>query len=165
MKNYLKDNLTDEEIAYIYGIIKKASLKFKKKYYKIMRNEENHFFYDDSYDKELLQTEENEEFNFINKILETKILRDITALKPYSQYEKEKIVKMLDNFACESGLDRFIAPLTFNEKLVVFLLYMENYQVNEVAILLNVSRIAIWKRDKSIKNKIQKIKEELSNGR
>lgn len=51
--------------------------------------------------------------------------------------------------------------MTFNEKLVVFLLYIENYQVNEVAILLNVSRMCIWKRDKSIKNKIKEVKEKL----
>ena len=59
---------------------------------------------------------------------------------------------------------RFIAPLTFNEKLVVFLLYIENYQINEICILLQVTRMAIWKRDKSIKKKINEVKEKMKNG-
>ena len=70
---------------------------------------------------------------------------------------------MLENIALNSGLNRFIVPLTFNEKLVVLLLYLENYQVNEVAVLLGVNRKTIWQRDRSIKNKIKKIKEEVEN--
>ena len=87
------------------------------------------------------------------------------SLKPYTDYEKEKIVEMLDNIASKSGLNMYLKPLTSAEKLVVFLLYLENYQVNEVAILLNVTRMAIWKRDKSIKNKISNIKENMKNDR
>ena len=92
--------------------------------------------------------------------METKILKDISDLKPYTKYEKEKIVEMLNGIASKTELSIYIKPLTFNEKLVVFLLYLENYQVNEVAILLNISRMTIWRMDKSIKNKISKIRME-----
>lgn len=164
MKNYLEENLTQEEINYIKSIIKKSANTYLKKYYKISQNE-SLCLDDETFDEEFIDTRNYNEDNFINKILDTKILRDISALKPYSQYEQEKIVDLMDNYACESGIEHLIMPLTFNEKLVVFLLYVENYQVNEVAILLGISRIAVWKRDKSIKLKIKKIKEELENGK
>lgn len=70
---------------------------------------------------------------------------------------------MLDNIASKSELNKYIKPLTSGEKLVVFLLYLENYQVNEVSILLDISRMAIWKRDKSIKAKINIVKENIKN--
>lgn len=163
MKDYLKEKLTQEEISYVRGIIKKTVNTYLKKCYKISQNE-SLCLDDESFDKEFIDQKNYNEDNFINKILDTKILRDISALKPYTQYEQEKIVELMDNYAHDSGIEHLIAPLTFNEKLVVFLLYIENYQVNEVAILLGISRIAVWKRDKSIKSKIQKIKEDARNG-
>lgn len=162
MKDYLKEMLSDDEKAYIYGIIEKTSYKFMKGIYKVKQNE-TLCLSDESINEDLLCSEDS--FNIIDKILENKILRDVSALNPYTQYEKEKTVQILDNFALEAGLESFIAPLTFNEKLVVFLLYIENYQVNEVAILLGVTRMAIWKRDKSIKNKIREVKEKMKNGK
>lgn len=161
MKDYLKDSLSDEEERYIYGIINKTVLKYFRE---TSKTEKEIISIDDNdFPEDLLAIDDK--YNFVNKILETKILRDVCALKPYSQYEKEKIVETLDNIANETGISMFITPLTFNEKLVVFLFYIENYQVNEVATLLNISRIAVWKRDKSIKNKIQNVKEKLENER
>lgn len=161
MKNYLKEELSNDEKAYIYGIIRNSALKYKRDLLKIKKNEE--FLEDTSDIKESLFAMQNEEL--LEKILETKILKNINSLKTYTSYEQEKIVEMLDNIASKSNLNEYIKPLTFGEKLVVFLLYLENYQVNEVAILLGVSRMAIWKRDKSLKNKINKVKEEFKNGR
>ena len=162
MKNYLKDELSYDEKAYVYGIIHKTALKYKRNLYKINNNEE--LIEDISYINEpSLIIPSND--NLLEKILETKILRNINSLKPYTVYEKEKIVSILEKIASNSNLNEYIKPLTFGEKLVVFLLYLENYQVNEVSILLGISRMAIWKRDKSIKTKINKIKEDLENGR
>lgn len=160
MKNYLKENLSNDEKAYIYGIIHKTALKYIRNLYKIRNNEE---FLEDSvnFNESLISVRDNDEI--LDKILETKILKDINSLKPYSAYEKEKIIEMLENIASRSELNKYIKPLTSGEKLVVFLLYLENYQVNEVAILLNVSRMAIWKRDKSIKSKINIVKENFKN--
>ena len=160
MKDYLKENLSNEEKAYIYGIIHKTALKYIRNLYKIKNNEE---FLEDSinFNESLFSVRDNDEI--LDKILETKILKDINSLKPYSAYEKEKIIEMLDNIASKSELNKYIKPLTSGEKLVVFLLYLENYQVNEVSILLDISRMAIWKRDKSIKSKINIVKENIKN--
>ena len=54
-------------------------------------------------------------------------------LKPYSFREQKNMVKILDNIAHESDLEIYIKQLTFKEKLVVFLLYIKGYKVNEVA--------------------------------
>lgn len=157
MKNYLKEKLSNDEKAYIYGIIHKSALKYIRKVYKIKNNEEN--IEDITTINEYNYYQYNNE-EILEKILETKILKDISDLKPYTKYEKEKIVEMLNGIASKTELSIYIKPLTFNEKLVVFLLYLENYQVNEVAILLNISRMTIWRMDKSIKNKISKIRME-----
>ena len=54
-------------------------------------------------------------------------------LKPYSFREQKNTVKILDNIAHESDLEIYIKQLTFKEKLVVFLLYIKGYKINEVA--------------------------------
>lgn len=162
MKDYLKESLSNDEEKYLIGIINKTVLKF-------FRESSNNFekesisIDNDDFPEEMLSVDDK--YNLVNKILETKILRDISTLKPYTKYEQEKIVETLEGIAKEAGLSMFITPLTFNEKLVVFLFYIEGYQVNEVATLLDVTRMAIWKRDTSIKRKIKKVKEELTNGR
>lgn len=161
MKNYLVHPLTEDERAFIFGIIRKTSLKFIREYSKIEKNEVL-ILDNENVPEEILKDKSAPDL--VDKILETKILRDISDLKPYSQYEKEKIVETLERIALNAGLKDFITPLTFKEKLVVFLLYVENYQVNEVSILLNISRVAVWKRDKSIKEKINNVKEKLKNG-
>ena len=161
MKDYLKEPLSDEERAFVYGVIRKASLKFIREYTKVKDNE---VLLSDRISVPEDKLADTTNYDFVDKILENKILRDISALKPYTKYEKEKIVETLEKIALESGLMRFITPLTFNEKLVVFLLYIENYQINEICILLEVTRMAIWKRDKSIKKKISEVKENMKNG-
>ena len=149
MKDYLRDNLSDEEKSFIYGIIRKTSLKFIRNLIKVKQNEILYLDSDDAPEELLIDDNSN----------------NISDLKIFSKYEKEQIVKTLENIALEAGLKKFITPLTFNEKLVVFLLYVENYQVNEVATLLDVTRMSIWKRQKSIKRKIEKVKESIDNGR
>lgn len=161
MKDYLKEPLSDEERAFVYGVIRKASLKFIREYTKVKDNE---VLLSDRISVPEDKLADTTNYDFVDKILENKILRDISALKPYSKYEKEKIVETLEKIALDSGLMRFITPLTFNEKLVVFLLYIENYQINEITILLQTSRMAIWRRDKSIKKKIKIVKENMKNG-
>ena len=161
MKDYLKEPLSDEERAFVYGVIRKALLKFIREYTKVKDNE---VLLSDRISVPEDKLADTTNYDFVDKILENKILRDISALKPYTKYEKEKIVETLEKIALESGLMRFITPLTFNEKLVVFLLYIENYQINEICILLEVTRMAIWKRDKSIKKKISEVKENMKNG-
>lgn len=162
MKDYLKEKLSEDEKAFIYGIVRNTALKFIREFTKIQEREV--FSLDGDNAPEDLLIDYNST-NLIDEILERKISRDIVALKPYSQYEKERIVKTLENIAVESELNKFIAPLTFNEKLVVFLLYMQHYDINTISILLNVNRSTIWRRDRSIKKKILDVKEKMKNGR
>ena len=164
MKDYLIEKLTDDEVRYIRGIIRNTVNTYMKNYYNVSENELLGIN-DNLIGENIIDNKNYDEDNFINKILDKKILRDTSALQPYSKYEQEKIVDLVDEYALNCGLEHFIAPLTFNEKLVVFLLYMQDYQVNEIAILLNIDRSSIWRRDKSIKKKIMKVKEDLKNGR
>lgn len=118
---------------------------------------------DDEFPEELLIV--NDTYNFVSKNSKTEMLRGILTLEPYSEHEKEKIVETLDNILKELEISRHIASLTFNEKLVVFLLYLEGYNVNQVATLLNVNRKTICNGNTSIKKKFLKIKESLANER
>ena len=54
-------------------------------------------------------------------------------------------------------MNKYIKQLTDKEKLVVFLLYIKHFKVNEVAKLLNISRYTVNYRDKKIKEKIRKV--------
>ena len=166
MKDYLKDNLSKKEKGFVKAIIRNTAITFLKSYLRIQEKEvlslDN--IDDDginAIEKKFLATYDG--YSFVDKILETKILRDISALKPYTRYEKEKIIKILNNLAYEAGLEKFIAPLTFNEKLVVFLFYVVEYQLNQVSLLLDCAESTVWRNDKSIKSKFRKIKEELEN--
>lgn len=118
---------------------------------------------DDGFPEQLLLVEDT--YNFLSKNAKTEMLREILTLEPYSEYEKEKIVETLDNILKELEISNHIASLTFNEKLVVFLLYLEGYNVNQVATLLNVNRKTICNRNTSIKRKFEKVKESLTNER
>lgn len=162
MKNYLKESLSDEEEKYLYGIINKTILKYQRILSRKLERETISLDENESL-KELFAV--NDTYNFGNDLSETKILRGVSALKPYTVEEQKRIVEALENTAKESGLSVFITPLTFNEKLVVFLLYLENYKATQVMKLLNVDRKTIYNREKSIKNKFEKIKEDLKNGR
>lgn len=161
MKDYLKESLSDDEERYIYGIINKTILKFLRKSIKLEK--ESISIYDDGLPEELLAR--NDKYNLGNKIIETKTLMGICASKPYSKCEMEKIVNTLESIAVELDLSMFITPLTFNEKLVVFLLYLKKYRVNQIAFLLDVDRRTICNRVTSFKKKINAIKENLKNGR
>lgn len=162
MKDYLKDPLSEDEKNYISAIIYKTILKYQRT---ISRKLEKEFLSidDDEVPDELLSVSDT--YNFGNNLSELKILRGISALKPYTRGEQERIVEILERIAKNAGLSMFITPLTFNEKLVVFLLYLAKYQVNQIATLLNVDRRTICNRENKIKNKFNKVKENLKYGR
>lgn len=160
MKNYLKEALSDDEKKYIFGIINKVVLKYIRESSQKLEKECMSID-DDEFPEQLLLVEDT--YNFLSKNSKTEMLREILTLEPYSKYEKEKIVETLDNILKELEISNHIASLTFNEKLVVFLLYLEGYNVNQVATLLNVNRKTIRNRNTSIKRKFEKVKESLTN--
>lgn len=149
MKDYLKEELTQEERLIILGIIWKVARKHKRKYYieqkrfcKIIDNidlgkEDNYTFY---------------KYNSQNRIV---------SLTPLTDEQKCNIVMEFDSLLRELCLFELIRTLTFNEKLVFFLFYLEEYKNMEVAALLNNAERTILNRRKSIDNKIKKMKGEL----
>ena len=129
-KNYLYEKLTDEERKYIRGIIWKSVYKCIRDNSRISKMESTSIF-DENIDERVLMVED--EYSFLDRILESQNIKAEMELKPYSFSEQKNMVKMLDNIARESDLEIYIKQLTFKEKLVVFLLYIKGYKVNEVA--------------------------------
>ena len=87
--------------------------------------------FDENIDERMLMVED--EYSFLDRILESQNIKAEMELKPYSFREQKNMVKILDNIAHESDLEIYIKQLTFKEKLVVFLLYIKGYKINEVA--------------------------------
>lgn len=161
-KDYLYENLTEEEKKYIRGIIWKSARKCRRDNYK--RNQlESTSIFDENIDQRLLMVED--EYSFLDRILVSNYSKAELELKPYTFEEQKNIVKALDNIAHESDLYIYIEQLTFKEKLVVFLLYIKGYQVNEVAQLLNISRKTVNYRDNCVKEKIKIMKGMIGNGK
>lgn len=149
MKNYLKEKLTQEERLMILGIIWKVAHKYKNRYY----NEQNKYCeFIDNIDLAIEDT-----YTFYKYNLQSEII----SLTPLTEEQKSNIVIKFDSLLRESCLFELIRTLTFNEKLVFFLFYLENYKNMEVATLLNNSERTILNRRKSIDSKIKKMKGEL----
>ena len=159
-KNYLYEELTEEEKKYIRGIIWKSARKCRRDNYK--RNQlENVSIFDEKLDQRVFMVED--EYSFVDRILTSEYAKSEIELRPYTIIEQKNIVNTLDNIANESGIKKYIEQLTFKEKLVVFLLYIKGYKVNEVAQLLNISRKTVHYRDNCIKEKIRIMKELMKN--
>ena len=149
MKDYLKEKLTQEERLLILGIIWKVARKYKVKYY----NEQKKYCgIIDNIDLSIEDT-----YTFYKCNLQSEIL----SLSPLTDEQKCDIVMEFDSLLRESCLFELIRTLTFNEKLVFFLFYLEEYKNMEVAALLNNAERTILNRRKSIDNKIKKMKGEL----
>lgn len=147
MKNYLKEELSEEEKLTILGIIWNVSRLYKKRYFIQQRKSY------DIIDNIDLQTED--EYTFYNLSSET------IKLFPFNNEQKCNIVMELDILLKELSLFELIGALTFNEKLVFFLYYIENYKNVEIAFMLGNSEKTIFNRRKSIDSKIKKMKGEL----
>lgn len=149
MKDYLKEKLTQEERLIILGLIWKVARKYKRKYFLEQKR------YCEIIDNIDLQVEDTYTFYTYNS------QRDIVSLIPLTDEQKCDIVMEFDSLLRESCLFELIRTLTFNEKLVFFLFYLEEYKNMEVAALLNNAERTILNRRKSIDNKIKKMKGEL----
>ena len=161
-KNYLYEDLTEEEKKYIRGIIWKSARKCRRDNYK--RNQvESVSIFDENIDQRLLMVED--EYSFLDRILLSEYSKAEIELKPYTIIEQRKIVSILDNIARESGLEKYIRQLTFKEKLVVFLLYIKGYKIKEVAQLLDISRKTVKYREDCIKEKIRTMRGLIENGK
>lgn len=147
MKDYLEENLSIEEDDEILGIIWKTAQKYKLKIYnekklktvKTVRIEDADTMIYDTY-----------------KVEETKLQNVKDILHPFSQDEKTTIVNELNNLLDALCLMEIKRTLTFNEKLVFVLVYMEEMTRSATANLLQVQRKTIYNRCKCIDRKVQK---------
>lgn len=150
MKDYLKEELSVNEQAEIISIIWRVARKYKLKLY----NEQKRSI---RLVEELdLAIEDLYEFNNFN-YLEYK-----TILTPLVEDEKTAIVNQLNMLMDELSLFNLKRALTFNEKLVFFLFFVQKYRTTEVMELLAVDRKTIYNRRKSIEMKIQSRKDGLN---
>lgn len=152
-KDYLLEELTTEEIKYIRAIIWKTVRRCKKEEY--IRNKiEGKSIFDEDLKQRLLFFEDK--YDYRDDVLLNCFIKGEGELRLCSIAEKNTIVSILDKIAFEPKLNKCIKQLTYEEKLVVFLLFIKEFKVNEVAKLLNISRYAVSRRKIRIKEKIKK---------
>ena len=153
MKNYLKEKLSKEEELVLYSIIWNNSRLYKERLYK---NKNRYYELIDNIDKSIEDT-----YTFYSQ----RIQGTIVPAKPLNDKQRSDIVMDLDSLLKELCLFDLIGALTFNEKLVFFLYYVEDYRNGEIAKLLNNTERTIFNRRKSIDKKIKKMKGDLMHGK
>ena len=152
-KDYINEELTEEEIKYIRGIIWKSARKCVRDELKI-KEKEVASLYSENINPRLLMTDD--EYSFLDRNLVNNYINAELKSEPFSIEEQKNIVELLENIAKVHGLDKYIKRLTFKEKLVVFLIYAEGYKVNKISKLLNISRKTFNYRYKCIREKTKK---------
>lgn len=145
MKNYLKEILSDEERAELISIIWRVAKKYKLKIYEQQKRK---FSIIDDLDLQIEDT-----YNLDN--LDIKSFNG--PLKPLRESEKTDIVNKLNMLMGELKLYELKRTLTFNEKLVFFLISIERLKGVEVMKLLSVDKKTVYNRRKSIESKINKL--------
>lgn len=149
MKNYLTEPLTKEEKKEIKAIIWMAARSFNykkstKKDFPTELIDSLNLTYNDLY--------EFEDYKFDD-------YRD--RMTPLTETEKTEIVSKVNILMDNLCLYEFKRALTFNEKLVFFFIFMENYKAKDVQFLLSACKKTIYNRQESVKNKIKFILEVL----
>lgn len=132
-KNYLIENLSKEEDAYIKKIILNARRKYIRDNYKYLNN------------------------NMIN-IDECSHIEDESILQALISSTEDIVVsavdfeKVMDN----KKLYDCIKALSLNEKMVLFYLFNEDESINEIANIMSLSRMTISRIKKKALNKLKK---------
>lgn len=153
MKDYLQEPLSNEEKAELTSIIWRVAKKHKLKIY--------------AQQKQTICVIENvdlpieDDYDFDNLSIQN-YNRD---LSPLSETQKTDIVNKLNMLMDELRLFDLKRALTFNEKLVFFLLSVERFKAIEVMKLLSLSKKTVYNRRKSIELKINRMIGGLSDGK
>lgn len=137
-KNYLYDELTTNEKAYLNTVIVNARKKYIRNNYDYLNNAGLNL-----YDHINVEDE---------SILDAVINKCEAEIK--SAVEFEKIIS-------DDGMYSAIKALSLKEKMVLFSLYKKNKPLNQVAFEMKIDRITAWR----IKNKaLDKIMKSLLGG-
>lgn len=151
-KNYLEEELSINEKHYLKSAIKKAFLRFLV--YEEVDNKIKLYSFEDEYIHDQLPMVVDE--YFVDEKIN--IIDSWSNNVKYSLEQKIICVSRLEDIAVDLGVDKYLRTLTFNEKLVFFLLEIENFQIYKIAYLLDVTPKTIYNRHQSAKNKIEKEK-------
>ena len=127
-KNYLQEELSKEEKSYL----KKLILNVRRKYIK------DNYEYLNSKDINWDTLEDVEGSSLFDAVLN----KCVDELKSALEFEK---------LFCDEKLYNIVKALSVKEKTVLFALYKEEKEINQIANELNVERTTIWR----IKNKAQ----------
>lgn len=153
MKNYLREDLSEGEKAELKSIIWRVAKKYKLELYE--RNKQTVSIIED------LDVTTEDHYNF-----EAISFPDYSeSLNPLTESQKTNIVNKLNMLMDELWLFELKKTLTFNEKLVFFLLSVERLKGVEVMKLLSLSKRTIYNRRKSIESKINRMIGGLTNGK
>lgn len=152
-ERFLKVKLTKEDIKLIRGIIWNNRRRYFMKYFSETRNVNN--FIDINDVEDLF-------FSFDNyNSIEEKIADNYECI--YSEFSnddsKDLMIDLFNMITKDIGIEKYIAPLTMNEKLVVFLYYIATLNGSEIGRKMNKSRQCV---NESMRNAIKKIKKEIS---
>lgn len=151
MKDYLKEELSEEEKLILFGIIWRAARKYKRKYY--IEKTKNYEFID------------NIDYIVEDEYLSYNIKYQISPLNILEDEQKCKIVIQLDSLFKELSLFELIKILTFDEKLVFFLYCLEGFNNRDVSKILETTERTVFNKRKSIDKKISKMKGKINDGR
>ena len=147
-KNYLLEELSEDEDKYIVCAINKAFLSSIRKY-----SEEKgikKYSIDDVNIQEQLPTYRDTYFE--------ENLYQIDSWNTSQVYSKEQqdiCVKKLNKLALQFGLERYLKTLTYNEKLVFFLMDIKGFTINKASFFTAMDWRTIKKKYLSAKNKIE----------
>ena len=155
-KNYLLESLSVDEDKYIKVSIKKAYLKFIRDNFKDLKMKEysiedvniqdklpiieEKYFYENLYRVELWNLEHK-----------------------YSKKQQDICVQKLNSMALQFGIEKYIRTLTYNEKLVFFLLNIQCLSMNKASFLIGVDWKTIKRRKESADKKIEEVKKNNGN--
>lgn len=153
MKDYLKEELSEDERLILFGLIWRVARKYRRKYY-ISKTKDFEFIDNIDYPVEDEYLSYNNCFQY-----------PISLINPLKNEEKCNIVMQLDSLLKELSLFELKKTLTFDEKLVFFLFYLEDFNNRDVSKILETSERTIFNRRKSIDKKIDKLKGEFKDGR
>ena len=155
-KNYLVEELSEDEDKYIICAINKAFLSSIRKYSK----EKNirKYSIDDVNILEQLPTKEDIYF-------EESLKQDdfVESSLVYSKEQQDICVQKLENLALQFGLERYLRTLTYNEKLVFFLSEIKGISYRKQEKLISMNRETIGNKHKSAKQKIEKERQKNGN--
>lgn len=155
-KNYLVEELSEDEEKYIKASIKKAYLKFIRNNFKELKAKK--YSIDDVNIQDKIPVIEEKYFHENLYQIESWNLEH-----KYSKEQQDICVQKLNSLAVQFGLDKYIRTLTYNEKLVFFLLNIQCLSMNKASFLISVDWETVKRRKKSADRKIEEEKNRNGN--